>query len=265
MNKKTILFIGLIVCFLGVIVIILAYVGTLEKQKIANQKEIINPVPSASSSFSAGSVNKLPVASRNNTGTIEEYKEYKKGPLDELSIEGENSLIPLVSLEEWKVSGPFDNPEYCEDNKFFRDRRPAYCSLAGLKDSYSVFWKKDIQSKEKSFMPGTIVASAFDFSDASSVAIEDVVSAHKIHLRFLENFELQGITIQRQEFKYGIRLVSQEEAEKLSEQEIAEQTVRIVLYFDIFALDNVVFTISYDSDYEDEAKIIEKAIIEKNK
>ena len=250
MNKKTILFLGLMVCFLG----ILAYVETLEKQKQAQLEQTELKQTEISEPSLQGETG----------GVAKKDEEHEIRELEESNIEEEKCLIPLVSLEEWQVSGPFDNSEYCEGNKFFLNMIPAYCSLAGLKDSYSVFWKKDIQPKETSLMFGTIVVSVFEFSDASSVAIEDVVSAHNMSLKFLKDFELEGITIQRQGFRYGIRLISQEEAEKLSEQEIAEQTISIVSYFDIFALDNFVFMISYDKDYKDEAKIIEKAIIENN-
>lgn len=247
MTKKTILFIGLMVCFLGV----LAYVETLEKQK----QEELGQADIKQTEISESSL-------QEETGeTTWEHEKQKRSVLDELSVEKENSLIPLVSLEEWEASGPFANPENCEENKFFPNMRPAYCSLNGLKDSYSVFWKKNIQPKEKSFMLGTIVVSVFEFADEDSIVLEDVVSAHNAPYKSLQNFELNGTTIQRQEFEYGIRLVSLEEAETLSEQEIEDKTIAIVSYFDIFVLENFVFAVYYDSGYENEAKIIEKAII----
>ena len=257
MTKKTILFIGLIICFLGV----LAYVETLERER-QEQAELLEQTELEQTELEQTELKQTEISEFSSQGEQKQItEEDKKGPLDELSIEKENCLIPLTSLEGWEVSGPFNNPENCEENKLFSNMRPAYCAFDNLKDSYSVFWKKDIQTKGKSVMSGTIVASAFEFSDESSIALEDIVSAHSVPLKFLENFEIDGITIQRQEFKYGIRLISKEEAEGLTEQELTEQTIMLVSYSDIFSLDNVVFTVSYDEDYIDEAKIIEKAII----
>lgn len=186
-----------------------------------------------------------------------------------LRPEKSSGAIPLISLNGWQTLGPFSNPENCGEKRLFINQRPVYCKLAGLTDSYSVFWRKIKQNQEQKKQPSSlfpnIVVSVFEFSTQDSANSENVVKAHNVHLKFLRDFELQGITVKRQEFKYGIRLFPEEEKEKLSKEEIDAKTIRRVSYFDVFTLKNFVFVVSFDSEYENEAKTIEKAIIEKSK
>lgn len=68
MTKKTILFIGLIICFL-VVLVVLAYVGIIEKQKI-NKKNIAEFALNDNEALKISSANKLPTEKEINWDTI---------------------------------------------------------------------------------------------------------------------------------------------------------------------------------------------------